>query len=396
MDSRSLFGGDLAADPRPTFKELRDGSPVLRLPELQGFGDGTVVILTRYEDVHFALRNPDVFSSTEAAVDIGQERPLIPLQVDPPDHAGYRRLLDPHFSPRAVNDMEGAIRELANDLIDGFAGRGGCDFHAEFATPFPATIFLRLMGLPLDELPRFLGWRDGIIRPPVDPSDPEAARAVRKSTGQEIYAYFDLVVEERTRQPRDDLMTAFLTEEIDGRRLTRDEVLDMCYLFLLGGLDTVTASLDCMVARLAQHPDERRRLVEAPAVIDGAVEELLRFETPVMGVPRLVVRDVTLGEVEIKAGDRAILLLHSADTDDAEFDRAGEVDFARERNRHFAFGGGPHRCLGSHLARRELKVALEELHRRVPDYGLAPDVVLSYSPGIRQVDPLPLVFPPAP
>ncbi|MBI2170098.1 MAG: cytochrome P450 [Actinobacteria bacterium] len=388
-----LFGADLAADPRPTFAELRKGSPVLRLPDLQGFGDGGVVILSRYEDVHFALRHPEVFSSTEAAVDIGQDRPLIPLQVDPPDHAGYRRLLDPHFSPRAVNGMEGAVRELAAELIEGFAARGRCDFHAEFATPFPATIFLRLMGLPMEELPMFLRWRDGIIRPQVDPSDLDGARTVRKQTGQEIYAFFDAVIDDRLASPQDDLMTAFLTDEIEGRRLSRDEVLDMCYLFILGGLDTVTASLDCLIARLAQHPEERQRLVDDPSLIDGAVEELLRFETPVMGVPRLVVADVTLDGVEVKAGERAILLLHSADTDEAEFDGADEVDFGRERNRHFAFGGGPHRCLGSHLARRELKVALEELHRRIPEYSLAPGAELSYSPGIRQVDPLPIVFP---
>jgi len=386
-----------ADDPRAYYRALRDKTPILRMPQMQGLAEGGAVIISRYEDVQFALRHPEIFTSDMSAAEIGQDRPLIPLQVNPPDHAPYRRRLDPHFSPPAVTAVETSVRELANQLIDKFAGRGSCDFHAEFAVPFPCTIFLSVMGLPLDDLPEMLRWKDDIIRAQMQVADPAEAAALRRSAGKQIYAYFERVIDARTQEsaePRDDVMNKLLTEKVDGERLSREEILDTCYLFLLGGLDTVTASLDCMVSRLAQHPDELHQLIEHPERVPAVVEELLRFETPVTAIPRLVGRDVTIGGVELKAGEHAMLLLASANTDEREFDRAASVDFGRDLNRHFAFGGGPHRCLGSHLARRELKVALEELHRRITDYSLAPGTKLVFSPGIRQLETLPLVFTP--
>jgi cytochrome P450 len=162
---------------------------------------------------------------------------------------------------------------------------------------------------------------------------------------------------------------------------------------MLGGLDTVTATLDCMITYLARHPERRRAIVEGPGLIPHAVEELLRHETPVMMVPRKVVQDVEIGGVQCRAGDSATLLLGAADIDPAEFQDAAAVRFDRGRNRHLAFGGGPHRCLGSHLARLELCVALEEFHRRIPEYDIVDGVDINFSPGIRQAEQLPLTFP---
>jgi cytochrome P450 len=179
---------------------------------------------------------------------------------------------------------------------------------------------------------------------------------------------------------------------MEGRELTQEELLGICHLLLLGGLDTVTATLDCAIAYLARNPEKRRLIVDDPALTAGAVEELLRTETPVMVVPRVIKQDATIGDVEIKAGDHATICIGAANGDDREFDDADGVDFSRTPNRHLAFGGGPHRCLGSHLARMELRVALEEFHRRLPNYEIAPGVELNYSPGIRQADRLPLVF----
>ena len=184
--------------------------------------------------------------------------------------------------------------------------------------------------------------------------------------------------------PDDGLMSRVAVGEVDGRPLTRAEQLGMCHLLMLGGLDTVTATLDCMVAYLAQHPDRRQALVDDPTLIDTVVEELLRTETPVVMVPRLIAQDTTFQGVDIKAGDTAVIIIGAADTDDAEFPDADAVDFAREKNRHVAFGAGPHRCLGSHLARLELRVAIEEFHRRIPDYRMADDVDLHFSAAIRQ------------
>ena len=179
---------------------------------------------------------------------------------------------------------------------------------------------------------------------------------------------------------------------VDGRPLTRAEMLGACHLLLLGGLDTVTATLDCMIVYLARHPERRDALVADPSCIPHAVEELLRHQTPVMMVPRVLAQDHEMGGVQMKAGDSVTLMIGAANADVAEFEDWGDVRFDRETNRHLAFGGGPHRCLGSHLARLELRVALEEFHRRIPEYELAHDNI-HFSPGIRQADQLPLVFP---
>ncbi len=172
---------------------------------------------------------------------------------------------------------------------------------------------------------------------------------------------------------------------------------DMGFLFMLGGLDTVTSTLDCSVAFLGQHPERRDELVADLTRIPAAVEELLRVHTPVMQVLRVVKEPHEMHGVAFEPGDTVMVMIGAADTDPAEFgETADVVDFDRPVNRHLAFGGGPHRCLGSHLARFELNIALEELHRRLPDYRVVPDSTLSYSPGIREIAELPLEFTPAP
>ncbi|MFQ5513931.1 MAG: cytochrome P450 [Myxococcota bacterium] len=382
----NLFDPEVAAAPQPHFKEMRSRCPVSR----NGLNGGAV--LTRYEDVIHALRHPEIFSSEMGAASIGNKRPLIPLQLDPPQQTRFRKLLDPLFSRKRVWRLESEVRELANQLIDQFVDHGECEFNHEFAVPYPCTVFLRLMGLPLEDLDTFLGFKDNIIRPDVDVNDLEQAQRIRNETGEKIYAYFENFLEERSLRPKDDLITHFMTAEVDGEKLTREEILDICYLFLLGGLDTVTASLGCFVSYLAQNPDQRRRLVESPSLIEPAVEEMLRWETPVVQVVRILKQDTTVGGVELRKGETVTLVLGSADTDDAEFVDAARVDLERRRNRHLAFGGGPHRCLGSHLARMELRIAMEELHRRIPVYAIRPGESPRYSPAIREVVYLPLFF----
>jgi len=198
------------------------------------------------------------------------------------------------------------------------------------------------------------------------------------------------VLDEREVERHDDLLSHFLDAELDGEKLTRTEILDICFLFLIAGLDTVTATLDCMFAFLAQHPEHRRELVANPALIPAAVEELLRWETPVMGVARVAARDTNLGGCPIHQGDQVMVMLGAANTDDTEFDDAETVRFDRESNRHLAFGGGIHRCLGSHLARQELRIALREWHRRIPEYAIADGHTLAYTSGIRSIEYFPM------
>jgi cytochrome P450 len=187
-------------------------------------------------------------------------------------------------------------------------------------------------------------------------------------------------------------VSQLLDAEIGGDRLGREDILDICFLFLIAGLDTVSASLDCFFGHLAEHPEDRRRLVDDPGSIGPAVEELLRWETPVMGTARVATRDAEVAGLPVGAGEQVMALLGAANLDDREMADAGELRWDRSANRHLAFGGGIHRCLGSHLARVELRVALREWHRRIPDYAVKPGVLLDYTPGIRALDSFPMVL----
>lgn len=385
------FSPEFAACPQPVYERMRRQCPVAR----DSFTGSPVI--SRHEDVVWALRKPELFSSEmELEMALGTARPMIPQQIDPPAQTRYRRILDPLFSRRRMEQIEPAVRAQASELIDGFFAAGECEFNQAFAIPLPCTAFLSLMGLPAEKLGLFLELKDGIIRPHMRTNDPGEAAQLRLETGKRIYAYFEDLIEERRRSSGgDDLMSFLVDAEVDGRKLTRHEILDICFLLLLAGLDTVTATLGCSVAYLAQHPEQREQLVADPSLVQAAVEELLRWETPVTAVPRVLRRDLTLHGVDMKAGELVSLLLGASNTDENEFEDPNCVHFDRERNRHLAFGGGPHRCLGSHLARMELRVALEELHRRIPDYRIKAGETPRFSPGIREVQYLPLVWGPA-
>jgi cytochrome P450 len=389
-----IGAASVADAPQPMYRAMREAAPVVPL-------DDSMVIVCRRAEIDETLRNHELFSSNMTAVDMGNVRPLIPLQIDPPEHKKYRRILDPIFSPKQVALLEPEVTELVDDLIDRFGDRDEIDFATEFSIPFPSQVFLTLLGLPLDELPTFLAMKDGAIRPEhvvgSPTRDSEEARAHLVENAQRIYDYFSGVIAERRAEGREDLITRFIGSEIDGQSLTDEDILDISFLFLSAGLDTVTASLDCFFSYLAQHPDQRARLVERiddPAFVASTVEELLRWETPVMGVVRVATEDTELGGCPIRQGQHVSVLLGAANTDDAEFGDGDDVRLDRDANRHLAFGGGVHRCLGSHLARLELRVALREWHRRIPHYAIAEGATLSYTTGIRSLDSFPMALGP--
>lgn len=387
FDPREFLDPANSANPQPFWARLRSIGPVV--PGLFG----NVQVVGRAE-VEFALQNPQIFSSAMDAVDLGQKRPLIPLQVDPPDHVKYRRLLDPIFAPREMARIEGDVTELVNNLIDGFIDRGECEFGDEFAVPLPSAVFLKMMGMPISDLDMFLEMKDGIIRP--QGADLDEVRDNQRASAEHIDDYFSSALKEREKDRRDDLMSRFLDAEVAGEKLSEDEILGMCFLLLLAGLDTVTDTLECDFAYLAQHEGARRAIVANPDLIPSAVEELLRWETPVTALGRVAAVDTEIAGCPISKGTKVGIALGAANTDDSAAPGAAEVDLARSPNRHLAFGGGVHRCLGSHLARMELRVALREWHRRIPDYHIPAGTELSYSPGLRQIAQLPLVFAAAP
>ncbi len=378
----------MAANPQPVWKLMRE-EPVMSIDDLPS---GRGVLLSRKEEIMEALRHPEIFSSNMDAVDLKNKRPMIPLQIDPPDHKKFRKLLDPIFAPRKMAVMDDEVSSLVNRSIDRFIDRGEVDFAKEFSIPFPSEVFLTLLGLPLEELDTFLTMKDGIIRPDHVTGKlygSHEASAYQQKIADSVYDYFNKVLDLREKERKDDMLSHFLDAEVEGDRLTREDILDICFLFLIAGLDTVTATLDCMFAFLAQHPEQRRQLVEDPSLIPNAIEELLRWETPVMGIARVAVQDTELNGCPIHAGEQVMVMIGSANTDEAEFPDGDVVRFDRDVNPHIAFGGGIHRCLGSHLARLELRVALREWHKRIPDYEVEPGHELVYTPGIRSIDYLP-------
>jgi cytochrome P450 len=392
-ESESPFAAmdpEMAANPQPMFKMLRDAMPVMPLE------DGGGVVLSRKAEIDEAFRHPEIYSSNMDAVDLKNHRPLIPLQIDPPEHKKFRKILDPIFAPRQMALLEESFTALVNDLIDRFIDRGEVDFAKEFSIPFPSQVFLTLLGLPLDELPRFLKMKDGIIRPDQVTGEPYGSakmQAYQTEIANSVYDYFNMVLDQREVQRQDDLLSRFLDAEVDGAKLSREDILDISFLFLIAGLDTVTSTLDCMFSYLAQHPEQRRQMVDDPSLIPAVIEELLRWETPVMGVARVAVTETELDGCPIHAGDSVMVMLGSANTDEAEFGDADTVRWDRDVNRHLAFGGGIHRCLGSHLARQELRIALREWHRRIPDYEVLEGHTLVYTPAIRSIDHFPMTFP---
>ena len=350
---------------------------------------GRYTIMGRSE-VEYALQHPDVFSSAMEARRPRAVRAAHPLQVDPPEHSKYRKLLDPIFAPKRMNLIEPDIAQLVNEFMDGFIDERILRVHHRVGRASP------VVGVPAAARPPRVGARDVLEdegRDPPSDREPTSRRcrpiSVRTPARWSASSPRPWPSGGRTRS--EDLLSMFLSAEVGGDKLTDDEILGICFLFLLAGLDTVTDTLECFFAYLAQHPEQRRMIVEDPSIIPTAVEELLRWETPVTGVPRVVQQDVELGGCPMHKGDHVGISIGSANTDESDLADAYDVDLTRN-TKHLAFGAGVHRCLGSHLARLELRTTLREWHQRIPDYEIAPGTELNFMFGLRQVDTLPLLW----
>jgi cytochrome P450 len=387
--------------------------PVLRLDQLPMAEDRTAayallraagpVIPTRFgarmlvsgEAVEFALRRPGLFSSQQAFAVVGSPLPLVPIAFDPPEHTRYRRILQPFFSPRGIAGWQPKVRALAGQLIDGLAGRAECDLVTELAVPLPAQVFLTFFGLPLADRDRLIAWKEGLLSLQAGPGgETRMERGMR--LGAELYEYLVEHTAERRRRGTGTGLLGQLLSDTGDERLSDDEIYGLSFLFVLAGLETVTAALSTAFAVLAQRPRLRRQIAADPAVIPAAVEELLRYDGPVVFVPRVATQDVTVAGQLIPAGTTVQVTLAAASRDPAEHQDPDVIDFGRQE-RSLAFGAGPHRCLGSHLARMEMRVALQEWHHRIPDYELAPGAVprAAWPAGTVGLDHLPLVLHPA-
>ncbi len=390
-DGNQLRGGVLHVEELPmaasrglAYEIMRDAGPVVR--DAHG-----AFLITEAAAASYALRHPELFSSKKAFDSLGSPIPIVPVAADPPEHTRYRRLLRPFFSARGLARWLPVVRELAADLIDDVAGQGRCDLVADFALPLPAQVFLTLFGLPPQDRDRLIAWKEAVLGA-VGISGAEPASDANIALAGELYEYLVWHIAQRREQSGDDILSQ-LAADTSEERMTDEEILGLSFLFVLAGLDTVTSALSTAFATLAGQPELRQQIVKDPAVIPAAVEELLRADGPVVTVPRVATRDVELAGRLIPADSYVAVAIGAANHDTAEYADPDAVDFGRGA-RNLAFGGGPHGCLGAHLARMEMRVAIEEWHRRIPDYQIAPgaSVTAGWPAALIGLDSLPLVF----
>lgn len=352
------------------FAQARAQGPVLFSPHHGGHW-----LVVGYQESAEVLRDPERFSSYPNNLVPHGFGKFIPLEYDPPVHTIYRQGLQPLFSPSRMKALEPEIRGIVNMLIDGFSARGQAEYISEFAHEVPARVFLALMGWPLEDAPMFTEATDTTLHG-VPGGTEEESNAARQAAAARMMGYFAAVVADHRANPdRDDVTASIVNNEfeLDGvrRGFTDDELYNVFMLLLIAGLHTTQGALAWSVMHLSAHPDQRRRLVADPSLIPAAVEELLRIEAPV-SMGRRATRDTELGGVPIKEGDQLLVVTSSANRDPIEFSDPDYLQTDRIPNRHLTFGSGPHRCLGSHLARVELRIALEELLRRLPDIETDP------------------------
>lgn len=341
-----------------TYRRLRDEHPVYRHPT-RGF-----YALSRFEDVRAAANDPTTFSSENTSIAQG----LLPTiqSLDPPRHDVLRRLVTLAFTPRRVAAMEPAVRQIARELVERFAGKGHCDLKRALAAELPSRVIGEMIGLPPERREDFLEWTEAMVETPAEGSVAERNRNPAAS----IYGAFAELLEQRRAERRDDLMSALLDAEVDGERLSQQDLLGFCFVLVVAGNDTTTNLIANGAVLLAHHPEVRARLVREPALLPGAIEEMLRLESPAQALPRLATRELTLHGVRIPRGAEVLLVWAAANRDEREFPDPDHFDIGRPIRRHLAFGQGIHFCLGANLARLEARVAFEELLARVPEYAL--------------------------
>lgn len=342
--------------------ELREQAPIV----WNTYGGGFWMFLSQ-DTVRDAFQDYETFSS-EATIPTVPEPDWhwIPTMENPPKHTAYRHVLLDVFSPRRIRQLEGEIRADAVEFIEAFKDKGSVEFVHEFAMPFPTKVFLRMIGLPEEDTDQFVQWVEDVFSG-LGATDGAVDKMLAAQAG--IRSYMEGVLADRKANPRDedDFFTHLSQAEVDGKPLSDEEFLNIAGVLVLAGLDTVKSQLGYMFHYLAEHPEDRRRIIEEPKVVPTAVEEFLRAFSIVMD-GRKIVKDTEFYGCPVKSGEMVMLSLPSAGRDPSEFEDADQVRIDRKINRHLAFAAGPHRCLGAHLARLELAIALEEFHRLIPDY----------------------------
>jgi cytochrome P450 len=321
-------------------------------------------VLTRHDTIGEVLADFSRFSSRHQTVPVaGKPFSLPPIEIDPPLHGEFRRLIAPWFTPKAMTGMEVHARSLCVELIEGFRERGHCEFISEFSLIMPIGIFLRLVDLPSEDRLPLIEIAEKVVRGDEQTQAEGFAQA---------FAYLDVKLEERRRNPGDDMLSALVTGRIEGGRLlTAEEARLMGALLLAAGLDTVAGMMGFITMHLAEHPEHRRLLASEPERIHSATEELMR-RYQIANVAREVIADTTFRGIAMKAGDMILTPTSMAAVDEREYEDPLKVDFDRKNKRSLVFGNGPHQCIGAFLARTEIRVFLREWLSRIPEFRIAP------------------------
>jgi cytochrome P450 len=352
----------LAEDRGVGWKTLREAGPVV-------FMNGYYYI-TQRDDVLAALRNPKAFSSTILQPP-SDPLPVIPLAFDPPQHTRYRKILQPYFSPTGLSKSRPVLQRHATEMIEALAGRGECEVMADFARLYPFQAFLDLYGLPLGDRDQLIAWKDAII------ADTEFLNMAEVMAGEvALVEYLTKAIQERRENPGSDM----LSRVIHGPgEFTDLEVLGMSHLLILAGLDTVTAIIGFSLFELARRPQLRAQLSDNPRQIRVFIEEIIRLQPPAPVAPRIVTEYVNVGGMILPPGSQVRLCMAAVNRDGSDAWSTDDVVMDGKVHRHWGFGGGPHRCLGSHLARIELTIIVGEWLKQIPDFQAPED----YAPEIR-------------
>jgi cytochrome P450 len=371
-------------DPFVSVCRLHDGPPVIWGTEANFQRPGWV--LTRHDVINEAFVDWEHFSAERPGMIagmLGEPVLLNPIEIDPPRHHLYRRILNPYFTPAAIRAYDEPVRQICRELIAKFRDRGECEFVDEFAVPFPSYVFLDLMGMPRDRLDDFIGWQDDLMRA----ADP----MVRVAAARSIYAYLKEHMKAQQANPTNDFLRGMVSGEVDGRPLDFYELMGMFYVLYVGGLDTVYSTIGWIMQHLATHPDLQQRLREHPELLPQAIEEYSRAYSVVV-THRSVREDFVFHGVAMKKGQEVNLPIMLANRDPAVFANPHEIDIDR-KPRHIAFGTGTHNCLGIHLAKREMRIVVEEFLATFASIAIKPGDTPRYHTGRTfGFDYLPLVF----
>ncbi|HEY1971746.1 MAG TPA: cytochrome P450 [Pseudonocardia sp.] len=349
-------------DPYPNYARFRRSAPVAHTDRFGGFW-----VISRYADVRAAAADTETYRSADGVTlpPFGNPIPFVPIEIDPPRHVLYRRPLQRWFSKGKMIELEHDVRRIVTARIDGFIDAGRADLAAELAEPVPPITLARVLGLPESDWSHFMQLGQTICAAGEREDLATAGAAVA-----ELMGYLQGQIDQRRAHGGDDMLTRIARMEVGGAPMSDQDVLGAAFFLVEAGHETTVGGIGTMLLNLARHPEIKDQLIADPTLIPAAVEEALRYDPPIQTIARTVAAETTLHDVTLHKGDRVVLCWGSANRDETVFEDADQLRITRERNNHLAFGSGVHHCLGAPLARMEMRVVLEEVLRRIPDYRI--------------------------